>query len=406
MAKKIVIIGGGHGGLFTALELAGSGDVTLVSDTDYFCFKPLLYEYLSGEVEAWHIAPYYKELFDNEINFIKASIETIDFTTNTVKLSAEKGKLVYDVLVLAVGGVTNFRDVKGAEEFALPFRNIVDTDKLRSRMISAIDTISPTLPPQDVREKSTFAIVGGGASGVELATKMSDLLYDAFRQRNLPGEPRIILLEMGDRLVAGMGTDLRKIVEKSLHDCRVDIHTKTRVLEVKSDGIISEHDGKQTETKVAATIWVAGVKPNPLSETLNLEKNKQGLVLAEATLQAKGKDNVFVLGDIAFVDDVAPILLGTAQLANQEATLAAENIKLFLHDKPLKTKHFAELGEALSLGTENAAVLVAGKAVSGEIARKARFALYSQRLPTWHHRLKVGSTWFFNGTNPRPLGLE
>jgi demethylphylloquinone reductase len=400
MAKKILVIGGGHGGLFTALELAGSGDVTLVSDTDYFCFKPLLYEYLSGEVEAWHIAPYYKELFDDDINFIKSTVENIDFTANSVKLSARKDSVIYDVLVLAVGGVTNFWNVKGAEEFALPFRNIADADALRKRMISAVDSVSPTVPTN-----LTFAIVGGGASGVELATKMSDLLYDAYQQRGLQGEPRVMLLEMGDRLVPGMGVDLRKIVEKSLQDCKVSIHANTRVLEVKSDGIISEFDGNQIETKVAGTIWVAGVKPNPLLETLDLVRTNHGLVFAEATLQAKGKDNVFVLGDIAFVENVEPILLGTAQLANQQATLLSENIKLFFDDKPLKTKEFEELGEALSLGTENAAVLVAGNAVSGDIARKARFALYSSRLPTWHHRLKVGSDWFFNGTSPNSLGL-
>jgi demethylphylloquinone reductase len=400
MSKKILVIGGGHGGLFTALELAGSGDVTLVSDTDYFCFKPLLYEYLSGEVEAWHIAPYYKELFDNEIEFIKAKVENIDFTANSVKLSTRKDTVNYDVLVLAVGGVTNFWNVKGAEEFALPFRGIADADALRKRMISAVDTISPT-----ALTDLTFSIVGGGASGVELATKMSDLLYDAYQQRGLQGEPSIMLLEMGDRLIPGMGVDMRKIVEKSLSDCKVSIHTNTRVLEVKADCIISEFEGKQTETKVAGTIWVAGVKPNPLLETLDLEKNNRGSVLAEATLQAKGKENVFVLGDIAFVENVAPILLGTAQLANQEANLLADNIKALLNGKPLKTKEFEELGEALSLGTENAAVLVAGNAVSGEIARKARFALYSSRLPTWHHRLKVGSDWFFNGTSPNSLGL-
>jgi demethylphylloquinone reductase len=400
MSKKILVIGGGHGGLFTALELAGSGDVTLVSETDYFCFKPLLYEYLSGEVEAWHIAPYYKELFDEEIAFIKAKVESIDFTANSVKLSTRKEAINYDVLVLAVGGVTNFWNVKGAEEFALPFRNIADVDALRKRMISEVDAVLPNVPTN-----LTFAIVGGGASGVELATKMSDLLYDAYQQRGLQGEPSVMLLEMGDRLVPGMGTDMRKIVEKSLSDCKVSIHTKTRVLEVKSAGIISEFDGKQTETKVAGTIWVAGVKPNPLLETLDLEKNKGGLVLAEATLQAKGKENVFVLGDIAFVENVEPILLGTAQLATQEAALLSDNVKRFLDGKPLKTKDFEELGEALSLGTENAAVLVAGNAVSGDVARKARFALYSQRLPTWHHRLKVGSDWFFNGTSPNSLGL-
>ncbi len=87
--KKVLVIGGGHGGLFTALDLAGSADVTLVSDTDHFCFRPLLYEYLSGEVEAWHIAPDYKELFGDEINFVLGAVETVDLQNQTVKVIAE-----------------------------------------------------------------------------------------------------------------------------------------------------------------------------------------------------------------------------------------------------------------------------------------------------------------------------
>jgi len=401
--KKVLIIGGGHGGLFTALDLAGSADVTLVSDTDHFCFRPLLYEYMSGEVEAWHIAPDYKELFGDEINFVRGAVEAIDLKNQTVKVSARQDSFDYDALVLAVGGVTNFWNVAGAEDFALPFRGIADADELRNQMTRALDKVSPTLAPQDAREKLTFAVVGGGASGVELATKMSDLLTDAFRRRGLKGEPHVLIFEMSDRIVPGMGEDVRAYVEKTLLEAHIDVHLQTRVLEVKPHGIICEHNGKQTEIETVATVWTAGVKVNPLIEKLDLPKDKDGLILVNQTLQVKDFDNVFALGDIAKVEEVAPILAGTAQLANQESALAADNIRAFLSGKDLKSKSFEELGEALSLGTHNAAVLVAGNVIGGALARDARFALYTSRLPTWHHRLKVGASWFFEGTTPRPL---
>ena len=127
------------------------------------------------------------------------------------------------------------------------------------------------------------------------------------------------------------------------------------------------------------------------------------MIVTRPTMQVKDFDNVFALGDIAKVEAVAPILTGTAQLAFQESTLAAGNIKAFFGGRELKTKHFEELGEALSLGTHNAAVLVGGNVIGGAIARDARFALYTSRLPTWHHRLKVGASWFFEGTTPKPL---
>ncbi len=401
--KKVTIIGGGFGGLFTALDLSETADVTLISETDHFCFRPLLYEYLSGEVEAWHIAPDYKELIDEKINFVRGEVETVDFNAKQIKVSKRKELLDYDALVLAVGGTTNFWNVAGAEEFALPFRDIADADKLRRRMVDALDLVSPTLAPQDARARLTFAVVGGGASGVELSTKMSDLLVDAFQRRGLKGEPHVLLVEMSDRLVPGMGEDIRDYVEKTLREKHIDVHLQTKVLEVKPNSIVSEHNGKQIEVETVATVWTAGVKVNSLIEKLDLPKDEYGLIRVKPTLQVEDFDNVFALGDIAKVESVEPKLAGTAQLAFQESTLAANNIKAFFGGKRLKTKHFEDLGEAVSLGTHNAAVLVAGNVVGGVIARDARFALYTSRLPTWHHRLKVGASWFFEGTTPKPL---
>src|SRR5918997_350509 len=158
MAKKdarILIIGGGFGGLFTALELAGDGEVTLVSAEDHFTFRPMLYEYLSGEVEAWHIAPHYRELLDDKVRFIHGAARDVDFAARTVAVEGWAEPLAYDALVLA----------------------------------------------------------GGGASGCELSTKMGDLLRDAFQRRGLSGEPRVVVVEMAEHVVPGMGEELREYVE-------------------------------------------------------------------------------------------------------------------------------------------------------------------------------------------------
>jgi demethylphylloquinone reductase len=156
-------------------------------------------------------------------------------------------------------------------------------------------------------------------------------------------------------------------------------------------------------------VWLGGVRMRPLIEQLNVEKTSRGLIKVKPTLQLTQHDNVFALGDIACCPPADPTLPGTAQLALQEANLAANNIKAFLSGGDLETKHFEELGEALSLGTERAAVLAGGKAFGGVLARQARFALYTARLPTWHHRLRVGASWFLGGKEPRPLlplGME
>jgi len=401
--RRIVIVGGGFGGLFTALDLAGSADVTLISDEDHFLFTPMLYEYLSGEVEAWHIAPNQKELLDESVNFIHDEVTAIDLEARTVSLKTRNESLPYDVLVLGVGGVSNFAGVEGAAEHSIPFRKIADADRLRARMVDALDHVAPDLPPQDTQSALTFAVVGAGASGVELATKMADLLRDAFKRRALRGEPRVLVIEMGDRVVPGMGDEIREIVEDALLTSHVEVHTLTRVIRVGENSLTIEHDGRQTEIATAAVAWTGGVRVSPLIESLQIEKDRRGLLLVNPTLQLDDYENVFALGDIAHFTDASPTLAGTAQLALQQAGLLAKNIKAFLDGDQLRTKHFAELGEAVSLGTERAAVLAGGKVFGGALARQARFALYTSRLPTWHHRLRVGASWFFEGTEPRPL---
>ena len=401
--KRVLVLGGGFGGVFTALSLAGSADVTLVSDEDHFVFTPMLYEYLSGEVEEWHIAPRYRELFEDNVNLIQGRVSRIDVDSQAVAVENHQDSLAYDVLVLALGGITNFAGVEGAEQYSLPFRKVQDADRLRARMVQALDHVPPDLPPQDVKRALTFALVGAGASGVELSTKMSDLLRDAFKRRALHGQPRVMVIEMGDRVVPGMGEPIREYVEQALLEAHVELHTLTRVVKVTEKSVVTEHQGKQESIDVAGVVWVGGVKINPVIDQLAVAKHGRGLLQVHQTLQLLDHENVFALGDIAYFPDAAPVLAGTAQLAFQQADLVAANVQAFLSGKELRTRHFEELGETVSLGTERAAVLTGGKAFGGALARQARFALYTARLPTWHHRLRVGASWFFEGTTPRPL---
>jgi demethylphylloquinone reductase len=400
---RIIIVGGGFGGLFTALDLSGNCDVTLISDADHFLFTPMLYEYFSGEVEEWHIAPNYRELLDESVNILRDEVTNIDLEARTITLKDRAESLTYDVLVVAVGGVTNFAGVPGATEYSIPFRKLAHADELRLRMVDALDRVPPDLPPQDIQRALTFAVVGAGASGVELSTKMADLLRDAFKRRALRGEPRVLVIEMGDKVVPGMGNEIRGFVEEALRELHVEVHTLTRVVRVAEKMLVFEHNGAQTEIDTAAVVWAGGVRVSPVVENLKVEKTTRGLILVNPTLQVPSHDDVFALGDVAFYKDAAPTLAGTGQLALQQAGLVAKNVKAFLSGDQLHTKHFEELGEAVSLGTERAAVLAGGKAFGGPLARQARFALYTARLPTWHHRLRVGASWFFEGTAPRPL---
>ncbi|HEV3470486.1 MAG TPA: NAD(P)/FAD-dependent oxidoreductase [Pyrinomonadaceae bacterium] len=402
---RILVVGGGFGGLFAALGLAGAGEVTLVASEDHYLHTPLLYEYLSGEVEAWHIAPTYKELLDERIRLVQGAVTDVDFAAREVEVAGRVRRFGYDYLVLAVGGVTNFWGVEGAEQHAMPFRKIRHADDLRRRMIDTLDRIQPDAAPQDARRAATFVVVGAGASGVELSTKMSDLLTDAFRRRGLAGEPRVVVVELGRQVVPGMDADIRAAVEAALAERRVEVHTETRVVRVSARGVTFEHAGEQTTLEAAGVVWTAGVRVNPLVERLDVEKTRQGLLVVRPTLQLQDHPEVFALGDIAYFPDIAPSLAGTAQLAFQQSSVVASNVQALIDGSVPSAGHFKELGEAVSLGTDDAAVLAAGRVVGGQVARQARFALYTTRLPTWQHRLRVGASWFFGGKTPRPLGL-
>ncbi len=200
-----------------------------------------------------------------------------------------------------------------------------------------------------------------------------------------------------------MGDAIREIVTEALTESRVEVHTLTRVVRITQNTVTVEHNGVRTDIETAAVVWTGGVRVNPIVDSLAIEKTDRGLILVEPTLQVRAHENVFALGDIAFFEDATPTLAGTGQLAFQQAGLAARNVRALIDGEQLQTKHFEEMGEAVSLGTERAAVLTGGRAFGGQLARQARFALYTARLPTWHHRLKVGASWFFEGTTPRPL---
>jgi NADH:ubiquinone reductase (non-electrogenic) len=174
---------------------------------------------------------------------------------------------------------------------------------------------------------------------------------------------------------------------------------------VTADGAVIEYGGERQEIKASGVVWTAGVRVNPLVERLDVEKDRRGLVVVEPTLQVRDHPEVFAIGDIAAYTDVPPSLFGTAQLAFQQSDLVAGNVQALIDGSIPSRGHFKELGEAVSLGTDDAAVLASGKVITGQIARQARFALYTTRLPTWQHRLRVGASWFFGGKTPRPLGL-
>jgi demethylphylloquinone reductase len=389
---QICILGGGFGGLYTALRLsqlpwtmAGKPEIVLVDRSDRFLFSPLLYELMTGELQAWEIAPTFQELFAGTgIRFQQSAITQIDLATKRVQL--EHTELAYDRLVLALGGETPLDLVPGAADYTLPFRAIGDAYRLEERL-RALETTDT--------DKIRVAIVGAGYSGVELACKLADRLGERGRVR---------LVEQADQILRNSPEFNREVAQKALSDRKIWLDLDTKVETITADTISLNYKGTTDTIPVDIVLWTVGTRVPDIIQPLPLKKNQRGQIVVSPTLQAIDYPDVFALGDLADCKDAAGQQVpSTAQAAFQQADYAGWNIRASLSDRPLLPFHYQHLGEMMTLGTDNATLTGLGLKLDGSLAVVARRLAYLYRMPTLDHQLRVGMNWI---TQPIVSALE
>ncbi|MFS8867888.1 NAD(P)/FAD-dependent oxidoreductase [Synechococcus sp. H65.1] len=392
--SRIGILGGGFGGLYTALELIRRPwpeppQITLVDRQERFVFAPLLYELLTGELEDWEVAPRFQDLLPPEsVQFCQGSVQSIDLKARRVLLR-EGQSLEYDALVLALGGETPLEGVPGAAEFAFPFRTLADAQRLRAHL--------KTLEAREAAQPITLAIVGAGASGVELACKLAD---------RLGSRGQICLVELGSQILPGFTPSTREAAQAALarRQVRVELQTKVLGIEAVEENSappfrlrLQRREAQEMATAlVDAVLWTVGTRPAAVIADLDLPKSERGRLQVLPTLQTPTFPEVFALGDVAAVVDAeGQPVPATAQAAFQQAGYCAWNLwALLTQERPLLPFRYFSLGEMLSLGTD-AAVLsgLGGLTLTGPLGYLARRAVYLVRLPTLEHQLKVGWNW-------------
>ncbi|MTJ31438.1 NAD(P)/FAD-dependent oxidoreductase [Aphanizomenon sp. UHCC 0183] len=380
---KICILGGGFGGLYTALRLSQlpwestpKPEIILVDQSDRFVFSPLLYELLTRELQTWEIAPPYSELLQGTgIQFHQAAVSAIDINKQTVQL-ADKSELNYDRLVLALGGETPLDLVPGAATHAYPFRTITDAYKLEERL----RTLEAAKP-----EKIRVAIVGAGYSGVELACKLADRIGEKGRFR---------LIELSDQILRTSPEFNREAAKKALDSKGVFIDLETKVAAINQDSISLEYKNQVDTIPVDLVIWTVGTKVSPIVTALPLKHNQRGQITTTAQLQAIEHPEIFALGDLAdCLDAEGKQVPATAQVAFQQADYTAWNIWATITNRPLLPFRYQPLGEMMALGIDNATLTGLGVQLDGSVAYLARRLAYLYRLPTLNHQLKVGFNW-------------
>ena len=406
---RVVIVGAGFGGLQTACSLARKKvEVLLIDRHNYHTFVPLLYQVATAQLAPNQVAVPIRTLLRqaHNLKFLQAEVQQIDFGAREIK--TDRNTLNYDYLVLATGSKSNFFDVRGAEKYVFQLKTLNQAIKLRNHLLSCFEQASLVSDYSQREQLLTIAIVGGGATGVELAGSLVELITNSlqrdFPQLN-PQEVKLLLVQKSDRLFTEFPQSLSNYTVKKLRSLGVKVILSSRVTAVTADGLELD-DGRQIEA--ATVIWAVGVSgaiPNcfPFSAI-----GKQGQVVVSLTLQLANYPEVFAIGDLAHIPTHTP-LSGVAPEALQQGVYVAKAIVNQLQSKPLKPFRYFNKGRLAIIGCYSGIGQVAGIKLRGFLPWLFWLIVHVVYFPDWCNRLMIILTWLHNyliGDRPARLILS
>jgi NADH dehydrogenase len=357
--KRIVIVGGGFAGLHLVRRLesrlrAAEAEVTVIDRNNFHLFTPLLYQVATGELPPHAVAyPLRVPLARSGYRFVRAEVGSIDLARAMVRTS--EGDFGYDHVVIVPGSVTNDYGTPGVRDHALTVKWLTDGRALRHRILSVFEEAGAEPDAEKRRAMLSFAIVGAGPVGVELAASMRDLMDHTLRELyptiDFDREPHITLLDGSDRVLPQMDVRLSRIAARRLAKLGVELQMGTLAAAVAADGVATK-DGRMVRAQTV--IWAGGVKPNPLLADLDLPKTKDGRLAVDAFFRVGGRDDVLSFGDAgAFVQNGKPLPM-LAQVAVLEAPAAARNLTHLVRGEPLEPYVYHRKGDLVALGRTSA----------------------------------------------------
>ena len=357
---RVVILGGGFGGLHLVRHLEGrlargEADVTLVDRSNYSLFTPLLYQIATGELPPHAIAyPLRVPLARAGMRFVRGEITEVDVERKVVRTS--EGEIPYDLAVVLLGSVTNDYGIPGVREHALTVKWLEDGRALRHRILSAFEEAALERDPEKRRRLLSFAIVGAGPVGVELAASMRDLMDHTLRgiypTIDIRADPSIVLIDGADRVIPQMDVRLSRIAMTRMERLGVRVLLQTLVSEITAEQV-KTRDGRTIEAQTV--IWAGGIKTNPVVAAIPLPHAKDGRLVVDAFFRAGGRDDVLAFGDAAAMDDGGHPLPQLAQVAVLQAKTAAHNVAHAVRGEPLERYRHRRKGDLVALGRTSAA---------------------------------------------------
>ncbi|GAP97062.1 NAD(P)/FAD-dependent oxidoreductase [Leptolyngbya sp. NIES-2104] len=402
---RVVIIGGGFGGLYAAQSLKNADvDVTLIDKRNFHLFQPLLYQVATGNLSPADISSPLRSILSRQKNVRVLMEEATDIDPETQQVMTSRGAIPYDSLIVATGVSHHYFGNDQWKDDAPGLKTIEDAIEMRRRIFSAFEAAEKETDPEKRKALLTFVVVGGGPTGVELAGAIAELANHTLKQdfRSIDTtEAQILLIEGLDRVLPPYPADLSVKAAESLTKLGVTVRTKTKVTQIDGDNLTLEYDETRETISAKTILWAAGVKASGvgrvISDRTGASLDRVGRVMVESDLSVPNHPSIFVIGDLAHcADPEGKPYPGVAPVAMQEGKYVARLIKARLSGQSLPRFLYKEFGSLAVIGQNAAVANLGGVHLSGFIAWFIWIVAHIYFLIEFDNKLVVMIQWVWN----------
>ncbi|MBW7882120.1 MAG: NAD(P)/FAD-dependent oxidoreductase [Caldilineaceae bacterium] len=406
MQPKVVIIGGGFGGLYAAKALKRAPvDVTLIDRRNFHLFQPLLYQVATSGLSPGDIAAPLRSIVRNQRNTRVLLGEVVDIDVEASSVVLDDGERIpYDYLIVATGATHSYFGKDQWAAHAPGLKTIEDALAIRRRVLLAYETAERETDPDRIQAWLTFVVVGGGPTGVELAGALGEMANFTLRRdfRNInPATTRVLLVEMADRVLTAYPPRLSQAATESLQELGVTVRTGTRVVDIRQDAVVLQSGDTAEEIRTHMVLWAAGVQASPLGSILHertgAELDRVGRVVVAPDCSVPGHPEIFVVGDLARFDHgLEQPLPGVAPVAMQQGSYVARLITRQLRGETLPPFRYHDKGSMATIGRAAAVAKIGPLQFSGLPAWLAWLFVHLMYLVGFANRLLVFIQWAWN----------